>query len=88
MRLYCESHDKLRSTARDRLGALHHSQTVEKLESPLNTGSSPRRDAQFEYINANPGVQATDQPVISVDTEEGITRNSRHGSDYRPQGQP
>jgi hypothetical protein len=51
----------------------------------------PDRDAQFEHINQQVvTLQATGQPVISVDTKKkeliGAYKNA--GSDYRPQGCP
>jgi Rhodopirellula transposase DDE domain len=51
----------------------------------------PDRDAQFEYINAKvEAFQASDQPVISVDTKkkELVGEFKNGGSDYGPQGQP
>src|ERR1035437_6086492 len=50
---------------------------------------NPRRDAQFEHINAAViATQAADQPVISIDTKkrELIGSYKNAGSDYRPEG--
>jgi hypothetical protein len=57
----------------------------------LEGSRNPERDAQFEHINAAViATQATDQPVISIDTKKkelvGSFKNG--GSDYRAEGCP
>jgi hypothetical protein len=71
---------------------LHHLGFSRQGNAKVNEGRGhPDRDAQFEHINARAlEFQATDQPVISVDTKkkELIGNYKNAGTDWRPEGQP
>ena len=71
------------------LGILKYSRQTNR--KTLEGSHNPDRNAQFEHINAAVlTMQATGQPVISIDTkkQEPIGPYKNGGSDYRPEGCP
>ena len=101
LRWVSKSHAKL-AAALGQMGHAVSASTIPKLLETLKYcrhfnrktkegANHPDRDAQFEYINAKvEAFQASDQPVISVDTKkkELVGEFKNGGSDYGPQGQP